>query len=186
CPNREIKEILDLMIPKQEITQETTIMVIITVIWSLTIALLHLVAMKAAGLHTAMNDGYISSAIAQAAASEFDALYTRIASPGFSSYTPTGYPRKIKFYRRDQPFYEFTNFSSHMFEDELDQERIRQQNTPRDALEEAQRMRDRVREGWVEHDVSIQMMLTTLLHKFTQHDSLRQRLLSTGDAILIE
>ncbi|PVF95498.1 DUF1768-domain-containing protein [Serendipita vermifera] len=124
-------------------------------------------------------------------------------SPGFNSYIPTGYPREIRFYRRDQPFYEFTNFSSHMvryrnkkyltsehlfqslkFEDEVDQERIRQQNTPRDALEEAQRMRDRVREGWIENNISTQAV--TLLHKFTQHDSLRQKLLSTEDAILIE
>lgn len=70
---------------------------------------------------------------------------------------------------------------------------------PRDAFKEARHQRDHVRTDW--KDVNIAMVCTSRLleiwlrqnqmdialeHKFSQHRDLRQELLMTGDAELVE
>jgi len=112
---------------------------------------------------------------------------------------------EIKFYDKDAPYYEFTNFASvpvtyneriyptseHLFQslkfiEEEDIELIRSQPSPRDAFDMAQRMRTKVRKGWLEDCLNIQMMEKVVQLKFTQDESLKRMLLATGDAILIE
>ena len=63
-------------------------------------------------------------------------------------------------------------------------ERIRQLHSPRDALEEATRVARLRRPDWFEVNVGI--MDTILEAKFTQHEGLRNRLLSTGDREIVE
>ncbi|EKM52566.1 uncharacterized protein PHACADRAFT_66300, partial [Phanerochaete carnosa HHB-10118-sp] len=111
----------------------------------------------------------------------------------------------ILFYERGQPYYEFTNFapytvefdgkvyptSEHLFQaykflntrPEL-AERIRSAPSPREALEEATRMRKLQRSDWF--DVNIGVMEQLLEAKFTQHTTLRDLLLGTGEREIVE
>jgi ribA/ribD-fused uncharacterized protein len=77
-------------------------------------------------------------------------------------------------------------FQALKFEDPRDSEKIRAQSSPRDALQMAGKLRERVREGWISNRINIKMMEKTLFLKFTQHDHLRDLLLATGDAKLVE
>lgn len=116
-----------------------------------------------------------------------------------------GRPRRILFYHRGQPYYEFTNFSPHevVFEgrtyptaEHLFQahkflptypqlaERIRELPSSRAALQEATRLSEYRRKDWF--DVNITVMDTVLEAKFTRHSYLRRMLLGTGDSVLIE
>jgi ribA/ribD-fused uncharacterized protein len=63
-------------------------------------------------------------------------------------------------------------------------ERIRRAPTPREALQEATRLRRQQRSDWF--DVNLGIMDSILEAKFRQHDSLRHKLLETGDRELIE
>ncbi|KAJ6541805.1 hypothetical protein B0H19DRAFT_1174732 [Mycena capillaripes] len=113
---------------------------------------------------------------------------------------------KILFYHRDDPHYGFTNFSPHpvqykgkryptsehlfqafkFMENRPDiAEKIRKiSEFPRDAFQEAHRQKDNVPSNW--RKVNIAMMEIALEHKFTQHQDLKQELLRTGDAELVE
>ncbi|KAI0715555.1 DUF1768-domain-containing protein [Fomitopsis betulina] len=111
----------------------------------------------------------------------------------------------ILFYDRDKPYYEFTNFSPHgiQWEDKryptaehlfqahkffdtapLIAEEIRHLSSARDALAKAGRHRDRQRADWF--TVNIGVMDAVLHAKFTQHLELRELLLGTQEAELIE
>lgn len=111
----------------------------------------------------------------------------------------------ILFYDRNQPYYEFTNFSrhavvygcliyptaEHLFQASkfidhhpIIAEKIRHLPTPRDALREATHLRHLRRPDWFEVNVAI--MDTILEAKFTQHLALRQLLLNTGERELVE
>ncbi|GJE95790.1 NADAR family protein [Phanerochaete sordida] len=111
----------------------------------------------------------------------------------------------ILFYHRDDPYYEFTNFSPHAVEFEgkiyptsehLFQahkflparpdlaDRIRRTRSPRAALEEATRLRRVQRRDW--YDVNIAMMDVVLERKFTQDARLKALLLDTGERELVE
>ncbi|KAJ7614088.1 hypothetical protein FB45DRAFT_874242 [Roridomyces roridus] len=114
--------------------------------------------------------------------------------------------RRILFYHKVDPHYGFTNFSAHpvthdkkryatsehLFQSFKFQqhrpdiaEHIRTcSERPSAALSEARRFQPEVRSDW--KDVNIQMMDLVLWHKFTQHESLKNELLATGDAELIE
>lgn len=114
--------------------------------------------------------------------------------------------RQILFYNRGEPYYEFTNFSEHpvkyngkryptsehLFQSFkfLDHrpgiaEHIRLYcPRPIDALSEARRFQPEVRSDWM--NVNVKKMDETLWHKFNQHPDLKQLLLSTGDAELVE
>ena len=111
----------------------------------------------------------------------------------------------IRFYNRDEPYYEFTNFypapidldgkiwptTEHYFQAQKFigtsyPEVIRNFNRPRQAFDLSRnptvsRWR---RSDW--EDIKISIMRKALLAKFTQHKHLRQMLLRTGDRHLIE
>ncbi|PFH48374.1 hypothetical protein AMATHDRAFT_150037 [Amanita thiersii Skay4041] len=111
----------------------------------------------------------------------------------------------ILFYDKDKPHYGFTNFSDHPIEYKgekyatsehlfqslkfLDSNPwiaalIRLSTRPREAFDLAHQYNSYVRSDW--RVVNIQMMDEVLWHKFTQHSALKQELLATGDAELIE
>ncbi|KAF8123114.1 DUF1768-domain-containing protein [Boletus edulis] len=113
---------------------------------------------------------------------------------------------KILFYDKHKPYYEFTNFSPHevvyegrcyptsehlfqafKFLDGHPQiaERIRTCGPkPIRAFDEAHRHKTAVRSDWSQ--VHISKMETAVKLKFTQHRDLKQMLLDTGDAELLE
>ncbi len=111
--------------------------------------------------------------------------------------------KTINFYRTSDPFGCFSNFAAYpinllgciwptsehyfqaqKFEHEQDQEEIRNAQSPMIAARMG-RDRNRVlRSDWELAKDSI--MKDAVRAKFTQHDELRQILLSTGDAILVE
>lgn len=113
---------------------------------------------------------------------------------------------KILFYHKHEPYYGFTNFSSHvvMFEgkkyptsEHLFQsfkfipdrpglaEHIRMcSSRPSVAFSEARRFSLEVRSDW--GDRNIEAMDIAIYHKFTQHKVLKRQLLETGNAELIE
>ncbi|CAL1717321.1 unnamed protein product [Somion occarium] len=136
--------------------------------------------------------------------------YTRNTPPN----TPTSHdirPRTmiqqppILFYHKHEPHYGFTNFSPHeviyngkryptsehlfqsfKFEHKPNlAEHIRTcSDHPSVVFSEARRFQPEVRSDWM--NVNIRKMDEALYHKFTQHRSLYDELLSTGDAELIE
>jgi len=134
---------------------------------------------------------------------------TTIFSPGTP---PRGSPplpttrQRILFYHKHDPYYGFTNFSSHpviykgkkyptsehLFQSFKFQnhrpnlaEHIRTcSERPSVAFSEARRFQPEVRPDWKQ--VNIEKMDETLFYKFTQHADLRAELLGTGDAELIE
>lgn len=63
-----------------------------------------------------------------------------------------------------------------------EQEMVRNLPSPRDAKFAGSHVT--LRKGWI--DRRNEVMLTALRAKFTQHEDLREKLLSTGDAILHE
>jgi len=111
----------------------------------------------------------------------------------------------ILFYHKHERYYEFTNFSPHrIFYNEKSYptiehlfqsfkfshkpglaEHIRTCDPrPSKAFSEARRFQPEVRSDW--NRVNIQMMDTALRLKFDQHQDLKDELLSTGDADLVE
>ncbi|THH08918.1 hypothetical protein EW145_g2386 [Phellinidium pouzarii] len=123
-----------------------------------------------------------------------------------SPFRSTFVKPRIYFYDIGAPYYGFTNFSSHPVEfkgktyptsEHLFQSFKFQQHRPllaehirtfserpAVALSEARRFQPEVRSDWM--DVNVEMMEVALWHKFNQHSDLKQQLLSTGVAELIE
>ncbi|KAF9479966.1 hypothetical protein BDN70DRAFT_806074 [Pholiota conissans] len=130
--------------------------------------------------------------------------FARLGSP--ASMPINGSPKRILFYHKDDPHYGFTNFSphpviyngkkyptsEHLFQSFKFQkhrpklaEHIRTcSERPSVAFSEARRFQPEVRSDWKQ--VNIEKMDETLFHKFTQHADLRDELLATGDAELVE
>ncbi|KAF8558128.1 DUF1768-domain-containing protein [Imleria badia] len=112
----------------------------------------------------------------------------------------------VLFYEKNDPLYEFTNFSPHdvvhkgkryptsehlfqafKFLDDHPEiaERIRNcGDRPMLAFDEAHRYQKWVRSDW--RQVNVEKMETALRLKFTQHPDLKASLLGTGDADLVE
>ncbi|KZT28141.1 DUF1768-domain-containing protein, partial [Neolentinus lepideus HHB14362 ss-1] len=109
----------------------------------------------------------------------------------------------IGFYSRKQPYFEFSNFSDHpvryngkdyatsehlfqslKFLDYADSEHIRLQPSPGAAMREAHKLSHKVRRGWFQENINLRTEV--LMLKFTQHQDLKDILLSTGAAILVE
>jgi len=111
----------------------------------------------------------------------------------------------IYFYERDMPYFGFTNFSDHLVEyknkkyptsEHLFQaykflknrpevaEDVRRASTARAAFDMAHQHQQDVRADWC--DVNIRKMDKVLSLKFQQHPDLREELLSTGNACLVE
>ncbi|KAJ7045058.1 hypothetical protein C8F04DRAFT_940868 [Mycena alexandri] len=126
--------------------------------------------------------------------------------PQTAPKSPTHRRPKILFYHIHDPHYGFTNFSAHPVQykgkryptsEHLFQafkfmdtrpdiaEKIREiSEFPRDAFKEARTQQAYVRSDW--KDVNIAMMDIAVEHKFAQHDDLKEELLMTGDAELVE
>jgi len=133
-----------------------------------------------------------------------DLSTSRNATP---SWIPPPRPHKrILFYHRHEPHYGFTNFSphpvkykgdvyptsEHLFQSfkfqpkrpNLAQHIRTCSDQPRMAFDEARRFQPEVRPDW--NEVSIEKMDEAIYHKFTQHRDLKNELLMTGNAELIE
>jgi ribA/ribD-fused uncharacterized protein len=110
---------------------------------------------------------------------------------------------EIRFYRVRDPYGEFSNFapfpididgmkwptSEHFFQAQKfarpeEQELIRRESSPHGAAKRGRDRRTPLRPDW--ESVKDEVMRCALRAKFTQHDQLRQLLLETGDAVLIE
>ena len=111
----------------------------------------------------------------------------------------------IYFYNRDEPYYEFTNFyersifldgltwrtTEHYFQAQKFvgtpyMAVIQDMQRPRDAFDLSRKpsVSPWVRNDW--EKVKCDVMLKALLAKFTQHEDLKKRLLSTGNRHLVE
>lgn len=128
----------------------------------------------------------------------------------FSRSNPIQPPaqRRILFYDKNVPYYGFTNFSNHpvVFENKkyLTSEHLFQafkflghrpdiaehlrtfSRRPMDVYNEARKFDHEKRSDWLSGRINIEKMKVALKLKFTQHESLRDELLSTGDAVLVE
>jgi len=111
--------------------------------------------------------------------------------------------RVIHFYRVSEEFGEFSNFSPHpitlggkrwptsehyfqaqKFQDDAKREEIRKANSPMIAARLGRDRKSKLRRDW--ESVKVGIMRDAVRAKFTQHETLRALLLSTGDAKLVE
>ncbi|KAF9260052.1 DUF1768-domain-containing protein [Marasmius fiardii PR-910] len=125
-------------------------------------------------------------------------------APSHAKSSLSGRPT-IYFYHKHDPYYGFTNFSSHpvnyngelyptsehlfqAFKFEHRPDLVNHIRTfsswPRDVFGEAHRLQHEVRHDW--NQVKIEKMELALYLKFTQHPDIRTELLSTGNAQLVE
>lgn len=127
------------------------------------------------------------------------------ASLNSSHLPPPTTSNKIMFYDWQDPYFEFTNFyrcsvkidgkiwptTEHYFQAQKFigtpyEEHVRKLTTPREAFMFS---REPTVQCWIRKDwqqVKDDVMKLALLHKFEQHDALRQKLVSTGDKELVE
>lgn len=110
---------------------------------------------------------------------------------------------EIKFYSTQDEFGEFSNFAhfpikldgkmwhttehyfqAQKFEDKQYQEKIRKELSPMIAARLGRDRKQKLRNDW--ESVKNNVMEKALLAKFTQHEELKELLISTGDAKLIE
>src|SRR5439155_27377245 len=120
-----------------------------------------------------------------------------------SGAIPDEEPMNINFYRLNEPYGEFSNFarlpvrlkgkvwptSEHYFQAQKyagtpREEEIRLAKTPSEAARLGRDRKIRLRPDW--ESVKDTVMREAVRAKFTQHDELRELLLSTGDATLVE
>lgn len=109
----------------------------------------------------------------------------------------------IRFYRTTDDYGEFSNFSRHSiwlddarwptsehyfqaqkFHDTAYRERIRRAHSPMDAANLGRDRKQKLRSDW--ESIKVAVMHRALRAKFTQHAELRELLLSTGEATLVE
>jgi N-glycosidase YbiA len=112
-------------------------------------------------------------------------------------------PEIIHFYRVSDPYGYFSNFSPHpiqldgkqwptsehyfqaqKFRDEELQEQVRQASSPGIAARLGRDRTKPMRRDW--EAVKDDVMRRAVRAKFTQHESLRRKLLATADAVLVE
>jgi ribA/ribD-fused uncharacterized protein len=112
-------------------------------------------------------------------------------------------PNIINFYHLDEPFGQFSNFfrasirlkgkmwptSEHYFQTQKfagtkQEEEVRKANSPSLAARLGRSRKLPLRREW--ESVKVAIMREAVLSKFTQHDDLRELLLGTGDAKLVE
>lgn len=111
--------------------------------------------------------------------------------------------KTIYFYKEDEAFGEFSNFfrraiyvdgktwptSEHYFQAQkfagtVYEEQVRSQPTPMEAAKKGKDHTLPLRKDW--EAVKDEVMRKAVLAKFSQHEDLKAKLLSTGDAILVE
>lgn len=109
----------------------------------------------------------------------------------------------IKFYSTHGPHGCFSNFSKHSvtfagrtwatsehayqaqkFEDDEHQELVRKAKSAKEAAQIGRDRANPMRRNW--DDIKVNIMYEVVKAKFTQHEDLKEVLLSTGDATLIE
>ena len=109
----------------------------------------------------------------------------------------------IRFYSTGDEYGEFSNFAAYpikmgkkvwptsehyfqamKFKDKAEQERIRKANSPMQAARMGRHRKRTLRRDW--ESARVNVMREAVMAKFTQHDELRESLLATGDAKLIE
>ncbi|CAD72180.1 conserved hypothetical protein [Rhodopirellula baltica SH 1] len=109
----------------------------------------------------------------------------------------------IKFYSTGDEHGEFSNFAGYpikigkkvwptsehyfqamKFQEGSDQEEIRKANSPMQAARMGRDRKRKLRRDW--ESVKVNIMREAILAKFTQHEDLRELLLATGDAKIIE
>ena len=109
----------------------------------------------------------------------------------------------IRFYSAADEYGEFSNFAEYSvtikkkrwptsehyfqaqkFKDKKDQEAIRKANSPMLAARMGRDRKRNLRRDWESSKVNV--MREAVLSKFTQHEDLRELLLSTGDARIVE
>ena len=109
----------------------------------------------------------------------------------------------IYFYTTNDEYGEFSNFSKYgveldglwwkttehyfqaqKFKEKKDQEAVRRANSPMLAARMGRDRKRKLRRDW--ESVKVNVMREAVLAKFTQHDDLRELLLSTGDAKIVE
>lgn len=109
----------------------------------------------------------------------------------------------IKFYSTADEYGEFSNFAEYpiriskkmwpssehyfqamKFKDKSDQEKIRKANSPMLAARMGRDRKRTLRRDWKSAKVNV--MREAVMAKFTQHQELRERLLATGEAKIIE
>ena len=135
----------------------------------------------------------------------FMVCFSHLDHSGWWSWSSKSATGPIKFYNRDDPYYEFTNFYSapievdrktwptteHYFQAQKFvgtpyEEQIRHLSRPRQAFDFT---RDPKVSRWRRNDwesIKEDVMYKALLAKFTQHDYLRKMLLGTGERKLVE
>lgn len=110
---------------------------------------------------------------------------------------------EIKFYHTGDPYGNFSNFAAFpiflngkswptvehyfqaaKFEDEALKEKLREISSPMEVAKEGRKRKYPLRENWEE--VKEKVMALALWAKFLQHPQLREELLSTGQAKIIE
>ena len=109
----------------------------------------------------------------------------------------------IKFYKVNEPYGDFSNFApypifinnelwktvehyfqANKFEDEVIRSRIRNMDSPMEAAIEGRNRNNLLRADW--ENIKENVMQKALLSKFLQHPKLREELILTGNATLIE
>ena len=109
----------------------------------------------------------------------------------------------INFYSVNDEFGEFSNFATYAikingkvwptsehyfqamkFEQEKDQQEIRLAKTPAEAARKGRDRKRALRQDW--EAIKDKVMLEAVLNKFSQHSSLKQLLLNTGNAKIVE
>lgn len=75
-------------------------------------------------------------------------------------------------------------FQAQKFEDSQHQESIRLEKSPMIAARMGRDRKKRLRTDW--ESVKVSLMQKAVRAKFTQHDEIRETLLSTGDAMIVE
>lgn len=114
-------------------------------------------------------------------------------------------PTEIKFYKRQEPYYEFSNFADYAieveglkyptnehyfqaakFQDPELRKKVREADGPGKAFKLGRNpgYKDKIRTDW--ETFRLQAMETAVRAKFTQHADLKQMLIGTGEATIIE
>ncbi|MCB1633310.1 MAG: NADAR family protein [Xanthomonadales bacterium] len=119
------------------------------------------------------------------------------------AHETTEQPAIIRFYSVSDDYGEFSNFSPHpirldgqlwpssehyfqaqKFEDAKQRQRIRGVKSPAEAARLGRDRKQRLRRDW--ESVKVQVMHKAVVAKFTQHPELRELLLSTNQARIVE
>lgn len=109
----------------------------------------------------------------------------------------------IKFYSVSDDYGEFSNFArftitingkkwpttehyfqAMKFDSQADQEEIRKAKTPMLAARKGRDRKRKLKRSW--ESIKVNIMREALLAKFTQHSDLKDMLIDTGDAIIVE